>query len=363
MPVKVKSTEAFPPPELNPVPISGFPGYYITLCGKVYSRDRLLTPQKCRNKADRVKVKSRSGILERHTVAWLIATAFVPNPDNHLKVVFVDKDKSNCTLENLRWVSKEDYHYFYHASADILGPPRPKRKAAEPVWLDPERIPVEGFEGYFISPNGIVYKRNRIIKPKIKKGKSLKVSLVIPGSVPIVRKHLGLAKLIAQHFISNPKRHEYIIFKDRNNQNCCKENIAWVDGETFIYYCGIYHKPGNGKIVLERKDAIAKCTDPLLRSYYQTLDEYWLLKCWERVEGRLQHVYQWEHMQSDCYLYFLDRAKRFSMLYDPTGMLFFHLKGLKAKLGKEISTDIPYRLLMQTDESLRNIDQYANLEE
>lgn len=69
MPVKIKNSDAVPSPKLNAVPIPGFPDYYITLCGKVYSRDRLLTPQKSRNKADRIKVKSSNGILERHTVA------------------------------------------------------------------------------------------------------------------------------------------------------------------------------------------------------------------------------------------------------------------------------------------------------
>jgi hypothetical protein len=362
LPVKIKSGQGVPPLELNAVPIPGFPGYYITLCGKVYSKDKLLTPQQCCNKANRIKVKSSSGVLERHTVAWLMATTFIPNLSKLPKVVFIDKIKSNCTVENLRWVSLEDYYCYYRSFPDILGAPTPKKKA-EPVWIDPERVPVEGFEGYFISPKGIVYKGNRIIKPRIKKGKSLKVSLVIPGTVPIARKHLGLAKLIAQHFIPNPQKHPYIIFKDHNNQHCWKENIAWVDGETFIYYCGIYHKPGTGKIVLEREEAIQLCTNQLLKNYYETLDSYWLERSWENVEERLKGVYKWASFRSDCYIYFMDRVERFSIIKDPVGLLWAYLKGLKAKLRQEISYDIPIKALLKTDECLRNRTLYRREDE
>ena len=102
LPVKIKSNEAIPPAELNAVSIPGAPGYYITLCGKVYSKCRLLTPQQCCNKADRIKVKSSAGVLERCTVAWLMATTFISNPNKLPKVVFIDKVKSNYTVENLR---------------------------------------------------------------------------------------------------------------------------------------------------------------------------------------------------------------------------------------------------------------------
>lgn len=97
---------------------------------------------------------------------------------------------------------------------------------------------------------------------------------------------------MATAFIPNPKRHEYIIFKDRNNQNCCKENITWIDGETFIYYCGIYHEPDTSKIVLEREEAIRICTNQLLRNYYEILDTYWLEQSWQDIEERLQGVYK-----------------------------------------------------------------------
>lgn len=142
LPVKKKKEAIIQLPDSTCVPIPGFLRYYITPCGKVYSmysKAQLLTPQQYSNKAARVKVKSSSGLLERHTVSWLLATTFISNPEQHPKVVFIDRDKSNSTIPNLCWVSQEDYHYNYRSAPHILGPSRPRKKKAEPIWIDPDR--------------------------------------------------------------------------------------------------------------------------------------------------------------------------------------------------------------------------------
>lgn len=167
-------------------------------------------------------------------------------------------------------------------------------------------------------------------------------------------RYLGLAKLVAGHFIPNPKKFEHVIFKDRNNHNCHADNIAWVDGETFIYYSGIIG--GAQKIVLTREEALKECTDVYLRGYYETLDESWLDDCWIEIERRLKDVYAWDACRSECYLYFLDRAHRYSIVKDPAGMLFLYMKSVKAKIRQEISHDMPNSVVWKNDESLRTIN-------
>ncbi len=39
----------------------------------------------------------------------LVAELFVPNPDGFDKIIFIDRDRSNCKARNLKWVSDEDY--------------------------------------------------------------------------------------------------------------------------------------------------------------------------------------------------------------------------------------------------------------
>ncbi len=354
--------------DLTAVPLPGFTGYSITPCGKVYSKDRLLTPQHQVGKGARVKVKSDAGVLERHTVAWLLATAFIANRELHPKVVFKDKCKSNIALSNLQWVSGKDYHRFYRTVAPKIlnssNRSKAKKKTVKPVWVDPYRVPIEDFPGYFISSSGIVYKGSKLVKPVGREGKAYRVRLRRYDTRPATQYFLGLAKLVAQHFIPNPKDHEHVIFKDRDNHNCCSDNIAWVDGETFVCYSGLLQKGGGRKkIIGNREEAATTCTYEPLRNYYLTADDYWLQQCWDDMEQRLQYTPKWEHLRSDCYLYFIGRVQRYSITRDPVGLMVFHLKGLKAKLRQEISVDIPYRLLMQTDESLRSVDQYALLED
>jgi len=332
-------------------PIPGFPGYYINPSGEVYSKSRLLKIQKKAGKADRIKLVNKNRKAERHSVAWFIAVTFIPNPNNHTKIIFKDRDKTNYAAGNIEWVSALDFKRHYY-SCDLLGEPVSK-KVKDPVFIDPKRVPVEGYEGYFITPKGVVYKGDKMIKPVIKKGRSLKVRLRRDGTLPATYSSLGIATLLAMHFIPNPKNHKYIIFKDRNNQNCTVENIAWVDAQTFVYYCGLLTNPGKRKIVIEREQAIKTCTHPLLRQYYKTLDKYWLHECWKEVQQKM-YVSDWQRLAADCYLYFIDRAKRFSILKDPAGLIMLYMKGVRSKLKKEISDDIPYSLLVTTDESMRN---------
>ena len=40
----------------------------------------------------------------------LVAKQFIPNPDNHEKVIFLDGNKYNVAVTNLNWISKSDYY-------------------------------------------------------------------------------------------------------------------------------------------------------------------------------------------------------------------------------------------------------------
>lgn len=286
---------------------------------------------------------------------------FLPNPDGHKEVIFIDGDFNNCFLENLKWLSAGNSRRCNRAGAgrrdilegsmELLGttrkPPKP------PVWLDPERVPVENFPGYFVSPSGLVYHFNRMIKPLLRQGKSLTVKLHPPGALRGYYRTMGLGTLVANHFVPNRRCLKHLIFKDRDRMNCHKDNLAWVDGETWAFYCGLYnYHTGRKKIVLERQEAIAKCTDELLKRYYVTLDESWIQEAWKKIEDQV-NGYDWDQHHSECYMYFVDRAKRFSILRNATGLIIMYMQGRRIEARKEISPDIPLGLLVQTDESLR----------
>lgn len=334
--------------ESDRVQLKEYPGYSITADGEAFNGNYLLKASQSPGRAARVKVKDKEGKSVRIAIAKLIALVFIPNPDKHNKIIFKDRDKNNCTVDNIQWVSTGEFTRFVngHAESDnLLGPPRRRR---EPDWIDPGRVPMQGYPGYYITKAGIVYKKDRIIKPVVKKGRSLKVRIRQGGR----DRFFGLAKLVAEHFIPNPKSHCYVIFKDRNNHNCHVSNIAWVDAETFTFYCGIH--VGAKKMVLSREEAIRQCTNIYLRAYYETLDESWLQDCWAEVEERIKLPY-WDACRSECYMYFIDRARRFSLLRDPVGLMLVYMRGIRSKIRKEISAYMPVAAVRKTDESLRNL--------
>lgn len=344
------------------LPVSGnYPGYFVSEEGKVFHWDRELKPIGKKGGASRVKLKTPEGQWTRIAIAKLVAFSFIPNPKAYTHIVFKDRDKSNNHHTNIAWVSASqaitfNNHYVdtYEQLLSIAETPK-----KEPAYIDPGRVPIHGYPNFFISPKGIIYRGNRIIRPSAKKGKSLKARLWIKQAGERKMSWPGLATLVATHFIPNPKNHRYIIFKDRNNHNCTKENIAWVDGETFAWYSGITKNcKGRKKIVVEKDEAIKKCTNIYLREYYKTGDEEWLHYCWQEMEKQVTHSH-WPKHRSDLYLYFVDRAKRFSILGSPLGLMLSHLKSLLAKEYKEISPHLPAALLHKTDISLRNnVDCY-----
>lgn len=349
---KKKQPPALPQLPADAMPIPGWEHYSITPCGNVYNnKAKLMKNVYCGHKRTvRVGLYNKEGRSTRISVSKLVALTFLPNPNAFTRLIHKDHDPHNISLSNLLWVNNVDWIRHVRRleeAADILGMPLPVKE--KPVYtIDPDRVPVTGIPGYYITAAGRVYKENgKEVKPNIR-----------GRLAPIIRIRLngytysfGLATMVAEQFIPNPRHHKRIIFKDRDNRNCKASNIAWVDQQTFIYYCG-QHKNGN-KIRNERDYAIKHCKDPWLRRYYQTEDNYWLHECWKRIDKAIL-MPDWDELKSETYLYFVDRAERYSLLKQPTLLMASYAKGLRIKQLKEMTPEITWSALLRTDESLRN---------
>lgn len=199
---------------------------------------------------------------------------------------------------------------------------------------------IPGHPEYFITAVGEVYKQDRhkgLIRLRTFIVRNTPQCIVGPKGK---RKKFGLLKLVATVYeVPNPNNYEHVILKDFDRTNICPENLVWVSGEVFFLYCCKMKGGHIGRqpLVYKREESIKKCRDEYVRQYYKTLDESWLHEAWNRLEKNI-YTYRWREIKAECYLYFLDRARRFSILDDPKGMILLYAKTARENYVKETYT-------------------------
>ena len=85
--------------------IEGFPDYFVTKDGKVYSKKSgKLRELKPHGKGYK-HVTLTNGQRKYPDVHRLVAEAYIPNPDNLPQVNHIDENKLNNNVDNLEWVT------------------------------------------------------------------------------------------------------------------------------------------------------------------------------------------------------------------------------------------------------------------
>ncbi len=91
--------------------IQGYPNYLIYPDGRVWSKPRHRVKGKYLPARDngrgylRVKL-SNDGIVKNIRVHRLVASHYIPNPENKPEINHIDGDKTNNSIENLEWVTR-----------------------------------------------------------------------------------------------------------------------------------------------------------------------------------------------------------------------------------------------------------------
>lgn len=80
--------------------------YYVSNCGDVKNikTGRLLKPQENTNGYLLVRLYNQDG-FKQFLIQRLVATAFIPNPENKPTVDHISRDRQDNRVENLRWAT------------------------------------------------------------------------------------------------------------------------------------------------------------------------------------------------------------------------------------------------------------------
>jgi len=89
---------------------------------------RPLKPQVTKYGTLRVNLYSGGRKHKKHSVAFLVAERFVPNPNGYKKLKYKDGDKSNCDYRNLEWVKDNKDNEFLCHNCEKLTKGRRKSK-------------------------------------------------------------------------------------------------------------------------------------------------------------------------------------------------------------------------------------------
>lgn len=89
--------------------IEGFPQYFITSFGRVWSNisNKWLIPTKSKT-GNHIRLYVSLGRGNKRYIHRLVAKAFIPNPNNLPEVDHKDTNGENNNVENLRWVTHYD---------------------------------------------------------------------------------------------------------------------------------------------------------------------------------------------------------------------------------------------------------------
>ncbi len=90
-----------------------YSGYYITPDGQVWSTHRRKVPRvlsqfNVNKKSGYKRVGGKFGNKNNYLVHRLVAETFIPNPHSFTEVNHINGDKTDNSVSNLEWISRED---------------------------------------------------------------------------------------------------------------------------------------------------------------------------------------------------------------------------------------------------------------
>lgn len=173
------------------------------------------------------------------TVKKLVATAFIPNPENLPYTINIDGDKTNNKIDNIKWISaSENSNNTWRKrrenkttnngiklnrkiSKNIVG-----RQEITEIEPNEKRIILDGKEtSYVVNPHGRIrnLKTNRTLN-----GSILHSYRYINFRQDGMNRNKAVHRLVAEAFIPNPENKPYVDHIDGDRLNNDISNLRWA---------------------------------------------------------------------------------------------------------------------------------------
>ena len=156
--------------------IPGYTNYQITKDGRVWSKycNRFIKPSKIDRNNEYQKIGLKENGKRTHiNIHRLVALVFIPNPDNLPYIDHIDRDKSNNSISNLRWVThsqncinknvsgKISFRHIFKVDSIIQSP-----SYRIEIRRNKKKIFVKQFSIYKYSLQDVVKYRNEVVYPQ-----------------------------------------------------------------------------------------------------------------------------------------------------------------------------------------------------
>lgn len=116
-------------------PINGFPKYQVSNQGRIKNIEsgRIFTGTRDAFGYVHVRLINPQGTYTLRKVHRLVAEAFLPNPEGKPIIDHIDEDKTNNTLDNLRWVTYSENTTAYNKKRAEVNPEKKQNQKSRKI--------------------------------------------------------------------------------------------------------------------------------------------------------------------------------------------------------------------------------------